>query len=84
MQKNRLIEKYMSLLFEEIPLSPKLELCRASQIRLGISDLNYVEIDGRKAGEGFSQPAPNILYCPRQSKILATAMFVLDNYKYTI
>ena len=30
-QKGRLIEKYMSLLFEEIPLSPKLELCRANQ-----------------------------------------------------
>ena len=31
MQKNRLIEKHMSLLFEEIPISPKLELYRANQ-----------------------------------------------------
>ena len=31
LQKARLIEKYMSLLFEEISLSPKLELCTANQ-----------------------------------------------------
>ena len=43
-QKGRLIGKYMSLLFEEIPLSQKLELCLQSKIRFGISDLAYVGI----------------------------------------
>ena len=30
--KGRLIEKYMSLLFEEIPLSPKLEFCGENKV----------------------------------------------------
>ena len=47
----------MSLLFEEIPLSPKLELCRANQDqirdqrpRLRMNKL----VLGRKEGGGFS------------------------------
>ena len=62
MQKGLLIEKYMSLLFEEISLSPKLELYRANQdqIRNQRPRLHRNTLFlGRKAGGGLSKPAPN-------------------------
>ena len=51
----------MSLLFEEIPLSPKLELCRANQdqIRNQRPRLRRNKLFlGRQAGGGVSRPAP--------------------------
>ena len=62
MQKGRLIEKYMSLLFEEIPLSPKLALCRANQdqIRSQQPRLRRNRLFlGRKAGGGFPDQLRN-------------------------
>ena len=55
-KKGRLIEKYMSLLFEEIPFSPKLEVCGQKEVdirnqrpRLRMNRLILVE----KAGGGL-------------------------------
>ena len=58
----------MSLLFEEIPLSPKLELCRANQdqIRNQRPRLRWNKLFlGRKAGGGGSRPAPNFVLDPQ-------------------
>ena len=54
----------MSLVFEEIPLSPKLALCRANQdqIRSQRPRLRRTGLFlGRKAGGGFPDQLPNIL-----------------------
>ena len=63
MQKGRLIEKYMSLLCEEIPLSQKLELYRANQDQIRNQRPRIRRntlILGRKAGGGISRAVPNI------------------------
>ena len=53
----------MSFLFEEIPLSPQLELCRANQdqIRNQRPRLRRNNLFlGRKAGGGVSRPDPSL------------------------